>query len=151
MANTARLYHGTNTLDDIYLDIDGIRIVDLHRKWTTHPGEAMNFAFDSVTRYGGEMFVLIIPEYDLSNFRLTKEPSFPYGRTENGDVSSWHELNDKGRIDCRNPDSLEQRTVEVYYPDELERFIEEQCQNKDRERTALQSYLTLLREKYRKT
>ena len=67
-----KLYSGTNSNEEIYVGVDGHKVVYLMRHWTTHPGEAMDFAHVSARRHGGEMVVLFVqypaPGGDWVNF-----------------------------------------------------------------------------------
>ncbi len=38
-----KLYSGTNSNEEIYIDLNGHKVVYLMRHWTTHTGEAMDF------------------------------------------------------------------------------------------------------------
>jgi len=137
MNNNPILYHGTHSRHLVY---PNHKVGLSGRYWTTHPGEAMDFACTIAWKYKGEMVLIVLPEWDPQHFKDLGE-----GLAVNRilDPRHWYH----STLLCQEPDSPEQRSVRVYNQSQLEEFVSIYCENKERENLWLQGYLSLLREK----
>ena len=140
MTNNPILYHGTNSRDYIHLTKNRQNLVRLSgRKWTTHPGEAMNFSCLMAKQYRGEMVVIVLPEWDPQHFHDLGERL----AVNRGDPCHWYESR---TLDCQKPDSIEQRSVKVYTQNQLEDYVRTYCTDTEWENLWLQGYMVLLEE-----
>lgn len=137
-----KLYSGTNSNDSlVHFEKLGRKLVGLKgRFWTNHPGEAMDFACVCARRHEGKMVVLALPEYEPENFEKIKWHR-GYAVNRSGEDSDWY-TNIATHIN--NPKSTEQKSVIVYTQEELPRFIEEHCRNKENERRWFEAYIKIL-------
>ncbi len=135
------LFHGTNSNEEYIVNVNGDKITKLFGHWTTHPGEAMTYAFLTARKFGGEMVVFYLPTWDSRHFE-TKDEQQALNRTE--EWSEWYNLTERGSDACHRAGCLEQRSVVIYSQTEMETIIEQYCVNKERERRFLQEQLELL-------
>ncbi len=137
------LYRGTNSKAEIYFTLDGNKLVNLCGKWTTHPGEAMDFAFNIARKYDAEMLLLVLPKWNLKNFRKISTQ----GAINRGELSDWYVLqssDDPSKIDVYSPASIEQKNVEIYSQKELRKFIKKYCLDDLLERNFVRHYIKKL-------
>jgi len=135
-----KLYSGTNSNEEIYVEVDGHKVVYLMRHWTTHPGEAMDFAHVSARRHGGEMVVLFLPKWDNARFKRT-EGKFGYA-VNRSESSEWYDITREGAERGHDFESTEQKSIRAYTQNDLEKFINEHCRKKEDERRWLNAYLS---------
>lgn len=138
---TLPLFHGTNSNEEYVVSVDGDKITKLFGHWTTHPGEAMTYAYLTTRKFGGRMVVFYLPTWDFRHFERKGE-QLALNRTE--EWSNWYRLTELGSDACHKTGCLEQGSVVIYSQAEMETIIEQHCMNKERERRFLQVQLELL-------
>ncbi len=137
-----KLYSGTNSNDEFYVNVDGGKIINLLRHWTTHPGEAMYFAHVSAKRHAGEMVVLALPKCENAQFAMVQgNPDFAINRSERSD---WYNMTNEGADNGHDPSSTEQSNIQVYTQSQLENFIEKYSKKKEDEKRWLTGYFSNL-------
>ncbi len=139
MTDNPILYHGTNSKDYIFLKRDKSLVRVYGRNWTTHPGEAMDFSCLMTKKYGGEMVVLVLPEWYPHNFKDLGERL----AVNRGVQCHWYQSTS---LDCQKTKDKEQQSVRIYTQSQLEEYVRTYCQDTELENRWLQGYLSMLRE-----
>lgn|GEM_PF-4544054 len=124
------LFHGTHSGDRLLYRSLADNIIDLGRNFTTHPGDALMFAFDMTKKYAGtQMVVIALPVWEPGSFRMIRQVCSLSESSET--QTGWYRLSPEqgGRVYA--PDSREQRGAKIFREDDsaqtLERFVNAYC------------------------
>ncbi len=153
------LFSGTCSFSQLKLtNNNGERVYDLARKWTTHPGEALEYAFLTTKRLlltaprlfsinefpiAPGMVVFAMEEWRPENFeKYSIEKQLAYNR---GEPTEWYQRTQTGGEEVYSPDSVEQKSIKLFSANSLDDFIKLYVHEEYRERE------TRFLELYRKT
>lgn len=118
--NKPALFHGTNM--KYYKQRQGM--VWIAGWWTTHAGESLSYAFKSAKIFCPEMIVFALPFYQGNPM----EKVLPVGAMNRAGENAYHI---QGGYTLSKQDKAR---VEVFFPSDLEGFIEKYCISGTQER-----------------